>query len=291
MNRKLLDAFKKARADSAARGLSSQYWPGSARDALRVARASLAKPARGPDFDNLPGGFSVEIKVETDPDSTPHVIEDNDISWMGRYADHPRDYGAPDGWMNREGVSFGSAYDGDRYQATPGTCTQYDLAQYFKDMRERGLARGPAMEEARRMAQRDADELARVLNDRYGRSSFQYAVTLRDADGNELDSNYCGGFDDETYCEEEATSAAAEMWNAYRKAHKTDARNVRANLAGLGARCRAVIGEMRALQNVNAPNACRELRGNIARMVAEHHATARELAALVARDKAWRGTK
>lgn len=297
ISKELIQAYRASRAESNKTD-HSRYWPGKAADALRQARAALALQAKraamqakraalpinlphycdDTEETELPGGWLLKIELLPDYDSVPYPIEDAAIEWVsGRYSlPEPFEHGAPDGWLSRDGRTiYGSNDRSKRYTATPGACSGYDFAQYFKDMRARGMARQPAREEARRMAQADADRLNACMNDQC-EGIYGVSVTLEDEDGEELGEFSCWGIDDDDYAREMAeceargliASAVTELRNSI--VHKRNAARGFLHMA------RALAAEMKEAKGISAPLACghlkdklRELRQNHKSMLAQ----------------------
>ena len=259
----LIAAYRAQRAKQM-KDVGRQYFSRGASDALSYARAALAlaKARAVLPFDlpryageteeteetDLPGGLLIRIVIENDDDATPYVFEDNRIDWCGRYEDSDIFTNAPSGWLSHDGRRiYGRSERGDRYIATPGECSGYTFAQYYADKRAQGMAKQPAREWARKMAQRDADTLRQALDERYGVTCCAYTVTLMDSDRHELDSEACGGFDDLAYCISDAEAVARAMIARYIKEHADDAdglrkakKPLRLERAQLAAECEAL---------------------------------------------------
>ncbi len=152
---------------------------------------------------DLPRGESITMTLESDSDSDACESLSMVCEPLSRYAEWPQCH---DWWQGRDGiVYFTGDRRGERYTLQSGG---YNFAQRVADARKRGLARHDAYLAARASVDLDAKTYRDACEDGY----YGFVVTLLDADGEEIDSDSCWGFEASgDYAGKEALSAALHM--------------------------------------------------------------------------------
>ncbi len=171
----LTEAYRAARADQRQRAQNlpgADYWPGRARDALRIARHAIkqaatrtALPLNLPDYGGekaetvLPGGDVLTIRIETDDDGMP--LENYRITWARRFEAGPWRH-CHDGWVSRDGSTiYGSNRSGERYAATVGAADGYNFPAFVRDARDYNMPRHLCHRYARASVVQMVDRTAR----------------------------------------------------------------------------------------------------------------------------------
>lgn len=272
MNPEIIKAYNLARRET--RGYLGAK---PAINALREARAAVKNnAARFPRYAGeverleLPRGEYVEMRLEPDCDSD--IFER-----LGLRADDyvPADVrdNASEGWQDREGrIVFDADARGWRRDWRWLETDQYPLAQRIAD-RRRHMSRHAAWLHARESIAREFDYFRKVSDAGY----VGYTATLYGADGDEIDSDSCWGFEaDGDYPGLECLAAAESMaasrakyWTAETEKARERNRETRRAFAALAT-------EYRAARNVG-PAVCDAIRARLAALRSDFQANVRTI--------------
>lgn len=222
----------------------------------------------GESFDlELPGGFSIVATIHADDDyrdfdsdcSAPTVEPARDV------CDGPHGY-CHDGYVDRDGVAWWRVGDGWRNGWRTATDGGYPLRERVDYWRARGMARGPAWQQARADLGRYFDYWRDVY---VGRESFiGVAVELRDPSGEVIGEESCWGFAHEdgnaSAAEEFANECAHGFIREYAGLICSEYAEKTREHRAQSARVRAIASELRALRasvpGGVAPVSCAVLR-------------------------------
>lgn len=270
VNTDLFNAYKAAR-------VVHPWGVTSAADALRTLRYAERMKACGVDAPryvgddvtvDLPRGESILIRLEHDTDADVEDRLQVSLSYIGRDAWRYDDIfsNAPDWWQDRDGTFyFTGDRRGERYTMTENNPINAE------DYRGR-MGRHDAYLCARAVREASAKNVRAAMEDGY----VGYVVTLRDADGNELDHDSCWGFEATgDYAGNEARHVALHMmaerakyWQQRVGEAQRDATVARMAFAGLAR-------EYRQLRDAVGVHVCTAIRDRLESLRAEHHAAVR----------------
>lgn len=269
MNAKLLKAYREARAEFCA------WYPNAATNALRVARErlrleSLARALSFPSYLDareiveLPGGARFVITCEHDSGATFSDSFMCRVDWL-RHEPYQRTgdifYHAPDWWIDRDGRAY---VRGDRRGERAIITTDCSMPERVASNRKY-LARHAAHVQARADLAREFDCMREYWT---GAESFVcVSVELRSRDGETIADESCGGITTgDDYARDCAMDQCAYMLRKYAERLRADMEGARANMRDKRQRVARLASELRALRNVDAPNACAVLRESLAAM-------------------------
>lgn len=245
-----------------------------ASQALRMARYNVRMV--GKDFSRyygdkitmeLPRGESITMVLE--PDHNADIDERLNVSRedVERYSDVMEH--AHDGWIDRDGrvlLDMGRNWH-RRWQWWMGG---YGFAQFWEDGK-REHSRHDAWLRAREMVAESFKYYREVREDGY----VSYVVALHDADGDEVDSDSCGGFEATAdYAGQEAFRAAESMAEARAKYWKARAAEAKHDAIALRKRFSDDASEYRFLRAspdaARFPSTCEIVRDRLVQLRARH---------------------
>ena len=217
---------------------------------------------------DLPRGESISIRLEHDTDADVEDRLQVSLSYIGRDAWRYDDIfsNAPDWWQDRDGTFyFTGDRRGERYTMTENSSINAE------DYRGR-MGRHDAYLCARAVREASAKCVREAMSDGY----VGYVVTLRDADGDEVEEDSCWGFEATgDYAGNEARHVALHMmeerakyWQQRVGEAQRDATVARMAFAGLAR-------EYRELRDSVGANVCTAIRARLDSLRAEHHAAVR----------------
>ncbi len=276
----LIEAYRAARAHQTqhARNLpGADYWPGRARDALRVARQRLDETAKRTALPlnlprsigetcttALPGGDVLTVCVTWDDDPSDDHLDNFRITWAKRSVTGPWAH-CNDGWLSRDGRTvYGSNGDGARYSATVGAADGYDFPAFVRDARAYKMPRHLCHRYARELVQEEACKLQTIMDT--GMAGFRFTVALHDAAGKLIDDDSYGGYDDFDICVTEAEGYARTLLINRAKEIRVDLIGARANGRKAREQFAALRHDLRRHRGAHAPAICALLNGELQRL-------------------------
>lgn len=276
----LTEAYRAARAHQTqhARNLpGADYWPGRARDALRVARQRLDETAKRAALPlnlplsigetcttPLPGGDVLTVCVTWDDDPSDDHFDNFRITWAMRHVAGPWAH-CNDGWLSRDGRTiYGSNGRGDRYAATIGAADGYTFPVFVKDAQGYKMPRQLCHRYARAMVELEADKLQTTMET--GTAGYRFTVALHTASGALIDDDSYGGYDDFAYCVTEAEDYARTLLINRAKDIRVGLIGARADGRKARAQFSALRDDLRRFRGEHAPAICALLNGELQRL-------------------------
>lgn len=270
MNIDLFNAYKAAR-------VVHPWGVTSAAGALRSVRYAERMKACGVDAPryvgddvtvDMPRGESILIRLEHDSDADVEERLQVSLSYIGRDAWRYDDIfsNAPDWWQDRDGTFyFTGERRGERYAMTENNPINVE------DYRGR-MGRHGAYLCARAVREASAKNVRAAMEDGY----VGYVVTLRDADGNEVDQDSCWGFEATgDYAGDEARHAALHMMEARAKHWAAKVVEAKGAAAATREAFRNLAREYRRVSEIVGAHVCTAIRDRLESLRAEHHAAVR----------------
>lgn len=270
MNIDLFNAYKAAR-------VVHPWGVTSAADALRTVRYAERMKACGVDAPryvgddvtvDLPRGESILIRLEHDSDADVEDRLQVSLSYIGRDAWRYDDIfsNAPDWWQDRDGTFyFTGERRGERYTMTENNPINAE------DYRGR-MGRHDAYLCARAVREASAKNVREAMSDGY----VGYVVTLRDADGNEVDQDSCWGYEATgDYAGNEARHVALHMMEARAKHWAAKVVEAKGAAAATREAFRNLAREYRRVSEIVGAHVCTAIRDRLESLRAEHHAAVR----------------
>lgn len=217
----------------------------------------------------LPRGESIVMVLEPDHDADIDErlnVSCEDVERYSEVTEH-----AHDGWIDRNGrVLFDAAGNRSYRYAWQWWTDNYGFAQFWEDGK-REHSRHDAWLRAREMVAESFNVYREAREDGY----VGYVVTLHDADGDEVDSDSCGGFEATgDYAGQEAFHAAESMAKARAKYWEARAAEAKRDCIALRKRFSDDASEYRFLRTspdaARLPSTCEIVRDRLVQLRARH---------------------